>query len=69
MNIFGGITRCDVIAQGIVDAVCLSGLQKPVVIRIQGTKDKEAKEIISRCHRKMIMTDDLVNFLIVMVFS
>ena len=43
VNIFGGIMRCDVIAQGIVAAASKVGLRKPVVVRLQGTNVKEVR--------------------------
>jgi succinyl-CoA synthetase beta subunit len=46
VNIFGGIMRCDVIAQGVVAAAKKIGLKKPVVLRLQGTNVKEAKAFI-----------------------
>jgi len=46
INIFGGITRADEIAQGLVDFVKEKGLDIPVVLRVVGTREKEAKEIL-----------------------
>jgi len=46
INIFGGIMRCDVIASGIVNAAKQVGLEKPLVIRLEGTNVKEGKRII-----------------------
>jgi len=59
VNIFGGIMRCDVIAQGILNAAQNIGLRKPIVIRLQGTNVDAAKELISASGYRMIMTDDL----------
>ena len=60
MNIFGGIMRCDIIAQGIVGAARKIGLRKPVVVRLQGTNVKEAKEYLSKeTGFRIIMVDDL----------
>jgi len=59
VNIFGGIMRCDVIASGIVKAAANIGLEKPLVVRLQGTNVEKAKEIIQSSDLKMEMTDDL----------
>jgi succinyl-CoA synthetase beta subunit len=59
VNIFGGIMRCDVIAAGIINAVKEIGLGKPIIIRLQGTNVKEAKEMIAECGIKMIVAEDL----------
>lgn len=59
VNIFGGIMRCDVIAQGIVQAASSIGLKKPIVVRLQGTNVKEAKELIEASGFRMLMADDL----------
>jgi len=59
VNIFGGIMRCDVIAQGIVNAAREIALKKPIVVRLQGTNVKEAKALIEGSGYRMIMTDNL----------
>jgi len=59
VNIFGGIMRCDVIAVGIINAAKLIGIDKPLVIRLQGTNVKEAKELIEGCGFRMILANDL----------
>jgi succinyl-CoA synthetase beta subunit len=59
VNIFGGIMRCDVIATGIINAAKEIGIQKPIVIRLQGTNVKEAKALIEGCGFRMILADDL----------
>ncbi len=46
VNIFGGIVRCDVIAQGVVEAVGKVGIKVPLVVRLQGTKMEEGKQIL-----------------------
>lgn len=46
INIFGGIVRCDRVANGIVQAISQMGLQVPVVVRLQGTNSKEARKIL-----------------------
>ncbi len=47
VNIFGGIVRCDVIADGVVEAVRQVGIEVPLVVRLQGTKQQEGREIIA----------------------
>ena len=59
VNIFGGIMRCDVIAEGVVAAVKEVGLQVPLVVRLEGTKVKEGKEIINSSGLNVIAADDL----------
>jgi succinyl-CoA synthetase beta subunit len=47
INIFGGIVRCDRVAQGVVDACkSLGTIRVPVIVRLQGTNAKEAKSLI-----------------------
>ncbi|MCH8075160.1 MAG: ADP-forming succinate--CoA ligase subunit beta [SAR324 cluster bacterium] len=46
VNIFGGIVRCDVVAEGVVGAFKSVGVKVPVVVRLEGTKAEEAKDII-----------------------
>lgn len=59
VNIFGGIMRCDIIAQGVIAAAKKIGLRKPIVLRLQGTNVKEAKELIEASGHRIIMVDDL----------
>lgn len=59
VNIFGGIMRCDVIANGIINAAKEIGIQKPIVIRLQGTNVDKAKTLIEGCGFRMILADDL----------
>jgi len=59
VNIFGGIMRCDVIASGIINAAKEIGIEKPIVIRLQGTNVNEAKKMIAECGFKMILASDL----------
>lgn len=56
VNIFGGIVRCDRVAQGIVDAYKNMGdaIQVPIIARLQGTNAKEAKELIDNSGMKII---------------
>jgi len=59
VNIFGGIMRCDVIAEGVVAAVKEVGLQVPLVVRLEGTKVEEGKSIINNSGLDVIAADDL----------
>ena len=56
VNIFGGIVRCDRVAQGIVDAYTNMGdaIKVPIIVRLQGTNAKEAKELIDNSGMKII---------------
>ncbi len=59
VNIFGGIMRCDVIAEGVVTAVREVGLQVPLVVRLEGTNVERGKEIINQSGLNVIAADDL----------
>lgn len=59
VNIFGGIMRCDVIADGVVQAVKDVGLKVPLVVRLEGTKVEEGKAIINNSGLDVIAADDL----------
>ncbi|TDT76784.1 succinyl-CoA synthetase (ADP-forming) beta subunit [Litoreibacter halocynthiae] len=59
VNIFGGIMRCDVIAEGVVAAVKEVGLQVPLVVRLEGTNVEEGKAIINGSDVDIIAADDL----------
>jgi succinyl-CoA synthetase beta subunit len=59
VNIFGGIMRCDVIAEGVVAAVREVGLQVPLVVRLEGTNVEKGKEIINSSGLNVIAADDL----------
>lgn len=59
VNIFGGIMRCDVIAQGIIEAAKDLKLTVPIVVRLQGTKVDEAKVLIATSKLKIIACDNL----------
>jgi succinyl-CoA synthetase beta subunit len=47
VNIFGGIMRCDVIAQGVVDAARALGVTVPLVVRLQGTNVDQGRKILA----------------------
>lgn len=59
VNIFGGIMRCDVIAQGIISAANKLDMRVPVIVRLQGNKVDEAKELIRNSGLKLVASDDL----------
>ena len=59
VNIFGGIMRCDVIAEGVVTAVREVGLKVPLVVRLEGTKVAEGKKIINDSDVDVVAADDL----------
>ena len=59
INIFGGIMRCDVLAQGVVDAARKININVPLVVRLAGTKFKEGKKILDNSGLKLISADNL----------
>ena len=59
VNIFGGIMRCDVIAEGVVAAVKDVGLKVPLVVRLEGTNVEKGKQIINESGLNVIAADDL----------
>ncbi|SEO03629.1 succinyl-CoA synthetase (ADP-forming) beta subunit [Paracoccus alcaliphilus] len=59
VNIFGGIMRCDIIAEGIIAAVKEVGLQVPLVVRLEGTNVELGKQIIGESGLNVIAADDL----------
>ncbi|CAH8490821.1 unnamed protein product [Schistosoma rodhaini] len=59
VNIFGGIMRCDVIAQGIVAAATELNIKVPIVVRLQGTRVEDAKAILATSHMKILGCSDL----------
>jgi succinyl-CoA synthetase beta subunit len=59
INIFGGIMRCDVLAQGVVNAAKQINLSVPLVVRLAGTNFKEGKEILEKSNLKILSATDL----------
>ena len=59
INIFGGIMRCDVLAQGVVEAAKEINLSVPLVVRLAGTNFKEGKEILDKSNLKILSATDL----------
>ena len=61
VNIFGGIVRCDLIAEGIIAAIHEVNVNIPVVVRLQGTKVSEGKQMLDESGLKIVSTDDLTD--------
>ncbi len=59
INIFGGIVRCDRVANGVVDAVKELGLEVPVVVRLEGTNAEDAKNILNKSGLSIIPANDM----------
>jgi succinyl-CoA synthetase beta subunit len=61
VNIFGGIMRCDIIANGIVEAAKEISLSVPVVVRLEGTNVEQGKEILAKSGLNIISANDLAD--------
>jgi len=61
INIFGGILRCDIFADGVVEAARSTGLNVPVVVRMEGTNVEEGKKILAESGLKLTTADDLTD--------
>jgi succinyl-CoA synthetase beta subunit len=61
VNIFGGIMKCDVIAQGIINAVKAVKLPVPLVVRLEGTNVEAGKKLIAESGLAVIAADDLAD--------
>ena len=59
MNIFGGIMRCDIIAEGVVAAAKELSLDVPLVVRLEGTNVEQGKEIMANSGLPIIPADNL----------
>ena len=59
INIFGGILRCDVLAQGVVEAAKKTGISVPVVVRIEGTNVEEGRRILAESGLNLTTAVDL----------
>ena len=59
VNIFGGIMKCDIIAEGVVAAVKEAGLKVPLVVRLQGTNVDAGKKILRESGLNVVPADDL----------
>jgi succinyl-CoA synthetase beta subunit len=61
VNIFGGIMKCDVIAQGIIDAAKAVGLSVPLVVRLEGTNVAKGKQLLKESGLALITAEDLAD--------
>jgi succinyl-CoA synthetase beta subunit len=61
VNIFGGIVRCDLIAEGIIAAVKEVGVSVPVVVRLEGTNVDQGRELLANSGLDIISADDLTD--------
>ena len=61
VNIFGGIVRCDLIAEGIIKAVQEAGVDVPVVVRLEGTRVEQGRELLSRSGLAVIAAESLAD--------
>jgi len=61
VNIFGGIMKCDVIAQGIINAAKIVRLSVPVVVRLEGTNVEKARQLLKKSGLALITADDLAD--------
>ena len=59
INIFGGIVRCDIIAEGVVAAVKDVGLKVPLVVRLEGTNVELGKKILNESGLDIVAANDL----------
>jgi succinyl-CoA synthetase beta subunit len=59
INIFGGILRCDVLAEGVVQAARKTGIKVPVVVRMEGTNIEEGRRILAESGLKLTTATDL----------
>ena len=69
INIFGGIVRCDVIAQGIYEAVKATNIDIPIVVRLQGTNVELGRKILEESGMNIISASDLTDAAIKVVAS
>ena len=58
VNVFGGITRCDEVARGIVDALHRVDLRSPIVLRLDGTHAEEGREILAEHVSDRLIVED-----------
>jgi succinyl-CoA synthetase beta subunit len=61
VNIFGGIMKCDVIGQGIINAAKTVGLNIPLVVRLEGTNVEQGKRLLKESGLALIAADDLAD--------
>jgi len=61
VNIFGGIVRCDIIAEGVINAVKNVGVNVPVVVRLEGTNADKAREMLATSGLAITAATDLTD--------
>jgi succinyl-CoA synthetase beta subunit len=61
VNIFGGIVRCDMIAEGIIAAVKDVGVKVPVIVRIEGTNAEQGRKLLNESGLAVIAAKDLTD--------
>ena len=61
VNIFGGIVRCELIAQGIISAVKEVGINVPIIVRLEGTNANEGRELLTNSKLDIIAVDNLTD--------
>ena len=59
VNIFGGIVKCDLIAEGLIKAIKLLNIKMPVVVRLEGTNSKQARKLLKASGLNINFADDL----------
>lgn len=59
VNIFAGITKCDIVCLGLIKGMALLGMKKPIILRIKGNNMEAAKDIIQHSGFNLIFCDDL----------
>jgi succinyl-CoA synthetase beta subunit len=69
VNIFGGIVRCDVIADGIINAVKSSNITIPIIVRLEGTNVENGKLKLEESGLKIISANDLTDAAVKVVAS
>ena len=61
VNIFGGIMKCDIIAEGVVTAAKETGIEIPLIVRLEGTNAQRGKEILGESGLKIIAAADMAD--------
>ena len=61
INIFGGITRCDLVAEGIIEALSRLDVKVPIVVRLDGTNAEQGRKMLADApHAKLAMADTML---------
>ena len=61
INVFGGILRCDVFAEGVLHAVSKAAMEVPVVVRIEGTNAEEGQQLLAESGLNLLVADDMAD--------